>query len=113
MRLADAAIDIAIDELQLIDTQKTKAVFNVELIEAKEKYPQVYSRAMAQTLEAIIHATRVKALSEDLTQRKKVNHLLEMIDDCNKVVNRVAPNSPYSLVMADLIKRIDLWRRQK
>ncbi|HUK86010.1 MAG TPA: DUF447 domain-containing protein [Candidatus Acidoferrum sp.] len=113
IRLADATIDIAIDKFLPVDEQKTKAVFNVKLIEAKEKYPQVHSRAMSQTLEAIIHATRVKALSNDPKQRKKVNHLLEMIDDCDKVVNRVAPNSPYSLVMADLIKRIDLWRRQK
>jgi hypothetical protein len=35
---------------------------------------------------------------------------MELIDNCNDVVNRVAPNSVYSLVMADLMKRIDSWR---
>lgn len=111
MLLADATIDISIDELVLIDTQKTKAMFNIGQINTKPNYPQVLCRAMSQTLEAIIHATRVKALANDQTQRKKVKHLLEMIDDCNKVVTSVAPNSSYTLVMADLIQRIDVWRQ--
>jgi uncharacterized protein len=113
MCLADATIDVSIDELVPIDTQKTKAMFNIELINAKPKYPQVHCRAMSQTLEAIIHATRVKALEKDQTQQKNIKHLLKMIDDCDKVVNRVAPNSPYTLVMADLIRRVDVWRQRQ
>jgi hypothetical protein len=113
MIFSDATIDISIDELLAIDTQKTKAMFNIDLICAKPKYPQVHCRAMSQTLEAIIHATRVKALANDQTQQKNVKHFLEMIDDCDKVVNRVAPNSPYTLVMADLIRRVDVWRQRQ
>ncbi len=109
---ADATIDISIDNLWPIDSQKTKATFKIDLINAKPQYPQVQCRAMSLTLEAIIHATRVKALGNDQAERKNV-HLLEMIDDCNKVVNRVAPNSPYSLVMADLIRRVDVWRQRQ
>ena len=65
---------------------------------------------MDATLEAIIHATRVKAFVNDEKKQKQVSKLLEMIDNCDDVVNRVAPNSSYSLVMADLMKRIDSWR---
>jgi hypothetical protein len=111
MRLADATIDISVDNLLPIDSQKTKATFKIELINATPKCPQVHSRAMSLTIEAIIHATRVKALANDHTESKTIKHLLEIIDDCNKVVNRVASNSPYSLVMADLIKSIHMWRQ--
>ncbi len=62
------------------------------------------------TLEAIIHATRVKAFLNDEGEQKQVSKLLKLIDNCNDVVNRVAPNSSYSIVMADLMKRIDSWR---
>lgn len=113
LRLAEAAIEISIDALVPIDNLKTGAMFRVELIQSPPKYPQVHCRAMCQTLEAIIHATRVKALLSDPLQRRKVKHLLQMIDDCQKVVNRVAPNTTYSLVMDDLIRRIELWRQQQ
>lgn len=110
LRLAGASIEVSVKELLPIDEQKTHAVFKVDLIQAKQAYSQVYSRAMSQTLEAIIHAARVRALLIDKMQQKKVKHLLEMINDCNDVVNRVAPNSPYSLIMTDLLKRVDSWR---
>jgi hypothetical protein len=67
---------------------------------------------MDATLEAIIHATRVKAFLNDEGKQKKVSKLLELIGNCNDVVNRVAPNSAYSIVMADLMERIDSWRNK-
>ena len=113
LRLADASIEVSVKELVPADAEKTLAVFIVNSIQVTRKYPKVYCRAMSQTLEAIIHATRLKALANDPTKQKSVRHLLEMIADCEKVVNRVAPNSSYTLVMADLIKKINSWQEQK
>jgi hypothetical protein len=110
---ADATIDVAVKDLTPIDSERTKALFNVKVLEASEKYPQVPCRAMSQTLEAIIHATRVKTFINNAEEQKQVSKLLELIDNCNEVVNRVAPNSPYSLVMADLMQKIDSWRNSK
>jgi len=110
---ADATLDVAVKNLTPIGTEKTKALLNVKLLEATEKYPQVLCRAMSQTLEAIIHATRVKTFINDKKEQSRVCKLLEMIDDCNEVVNRTAPNSSYSAVMADLIKRVDSWRKRE
>jgi hypothetical protein len=67
---------------------------------------------MSATVEAIIHATRVKALINDKKEQKHVSKLLELIENCNSVVNRVAPNSSYSMVMADLMKKVDSWRNK-
>ena len=110
LRFADATIDVSVTDMTPIDTEKTRAVCNVELVQATRKFPQVHCRAMDATLEAIIHATRVKAFLNGEGEQKQVSKLLELIDNCNDVVNRVAPNSSYSIVMADLMKRIDSWR---
>ena len=109
---ADATIDTSIYHLEAAGVEKARAFFKVRSLQAQEKYPQVYCRAFSATLEAIIHATRVKALIRDEEKHKQVSKLLELIDNCNVVVNRVAPNSSYSLVMADLMKRIDLWEQK-
>jgi hypothetical protein len=113
LRLAEASIEVSVKELVPVGAEKTLAIFLVNSIQATRKYPKVYCRAMSQTLEAIIHATRVKALVNNPAQQKSVGHLLEMIADCDKVVNRVAPNSSYTLVMADLMKKVNSWEEQK
>ena len=112
LRLADATIDVLVSDLAPIGTLKTRATCDVELVQAILKFPQVHCRAMDATLEAIIHATRVKAFLNGEGEQKKVSKLLKLIDNCNDVVNRVAPNSSYSIVMADLIERIDSWRNK-
>src|SRR5208283_1202008 len=61
LRFADATIDVSVTDMTPIDTLKTRAVCNVELVLATRKFPQVHCRGMDATLEAIIHATRVKA----------------------------------------------------
>jgi hypothetical protein len=112
LRFSDATIDVSVTDMTPIDTEKTRVVCNVELVQATRKFPQVHCRAMDATLEAIIHATRVKAFLNGEGEQKKVSKLLELIGNCNDVVNRVAPNSAYSIVMADLMKRIDSWRNK-
>lgn len=110
---ADATIDVSIINLVPISAEKTKALCSVKLVETTKKFPQVYCRAMSATIEAIIHATRVKVLINDEKEKKHVSKLLEMIENCNDVVNRVASNSLYSEIMADLMRRIDSWRNGK
>lgn len=112
LRLADATIDVSVVNMEPVGAEKTKFSFNVERINAAKMCPQVYCRAMSLTLEAIIHATRVKTFINDEKQQKNVSKLLEMIENSNDVVNRVAPNSAYSAVMADLTKRIESWRNK-
>ena len=114
LSLAEASIEVSVERLELTDEKgimKTRAILKVESILAAFKYPQAFSRAKSLTLESIIHATRVKVLINDKKQKTRVAKLLEVISDCHQVVNRVAPNSSYSLVMDDLTKRIESWRK--
>ena len=72
LRLADATIDVSVSDITPIGTEKTRAVCNVKLVQATRKFPQVYCRAMDATLEAIIHATRVKAFLNGEGDQKKL-----------------------------------------
>jgi hypothetical protein len=111
--LADATVEVSVAGMESIGEEKTKVSLNVERINVLQSYPKVYNRAMALTLEAIIHATRVKAFTNIAQEKERVGKLLEMIKNSNEIVNRVAPNSAYSMVMADLMKRIDSWRNRQ
>jgi hypothetical protein len=111
--LADATVEVSVAGMEPIGEEKTKVFLNVEHVDTVKSYPQVYNRAMALTLEAIIHATRVKAFTNIAQEKERVGKLLEMIKNSDEIVNRVAPNSAYSMVMADLMKRIDSWRNRQ
>ena len=113
LRSTDGTIAISVTSMESIGSEKTKVVCSVKSVNAAKKYPQVSCRAMSATLEAIIHATRVKAFVEDKTRQEQLSKLLQLIGECNDVVNRVAPNSVYSTIMDDLTKRIDSWRRKQ
>jgi hypothetical protein len=99
LRFADAAVETAVS-------------CRVEHVTSTAKYPQVYSRATALTLEAIIHATRVEVYLNSPQKQKETANLIEKIQDCAGVVERVAPNSIYTAVLADLLKRIGSWRHK-
>jgi hypothetical protein len=112
LRLAEVTIDVSVTKLLGLGAEKTRAVFIVESVQASQKYPQVYCRAFGAAVEAIIHATRVKALVNEEKEQKRVSELLKKISCCNDVVGRVAPNSSYSSVMADLMKRVNSWEQK-
>ncbi len=109
LRSADATVEGSVVDLAAIGAEKTRALLAVERLEAEKGYPKVYCRAFGLTLEAIIHATRVKALAGNQKEHEHVSELLKKIRECDVLVSRVVPNSQYSAVMADLMKRLDGW----
>ena len=112
LRAAEAHIEVAVADIRQFDVERAEVICDVKLIQAASVFPKAYCRALFATVEAIVHATRVKAFInyEDRQKREQALKLLETIKECNDVVNRVAPNSRYSEIMADLNQRIDSWR---
>jgi hypothetical protein len=111
LRLADATVEISLAKTKPIDEERTEAACDVKLVKAAKTFPKAYCRALFATVEAIIHATRVEAyLKGDEKQREQALKLLEAIVWYRDVVNRVAPNSRYAEIMADLTKKADSWR---
>jgi hypothetical protein len=111
LRLADATLEITLTKTKLVDAERIEALCDVKLVAATKTFPKAHCRALFATIEAIIHATRVKAyVNGDENQKAQARKLLENIAHYRDVVNRVAPNSRCSEIMEDLTKRADSWR---
>ncbi len=113
LRMANVHIEVSVVDMSVLDAERATALCQVKLVKAPKVLPKVYCRASFATIEAIIHATRVKVLINDKNEQKHVYKLVKMIKNCSDVVNRVAPNSRYSEIMLDLTKRIESWRAKK
>jgi hypothetical protein len=112
LRKAEAHIEVAVDAISPLKDGRAEITCEVKLIRASKILPKVYCRALFATIEAIIHATRVEVFMKQGHREKKEQalKLIELIEECNNVVNRVAPNSHYSEIMEDLIGHINSWR---
>lgn len=112
LRTADAQIEVAVADIRAFDAERAEVLCDVKLVKVSSVWPKVYCRALFATIEAIIHATRVKTfmIQGDRQKREQALKLLERIRECHDVVKRVAPNSRYSEIMADLNQRVDSWR---
>jgi hypothetical protein len=110
LRSADAVVEVSVAHLEHEGKERTQFSCKVERITADCKVPQVYCRAMPLTLEAITHATRVKAFINLPDKQKEASKLIDTIQNHAYVVERVAPNSDYTRVFEDLQCRIDSWR---
>ena len=115
LRAADAHVEVAVADAVSLDAERAEVFCDVKLIKASTILPRAYCRALYATIEAVIHATRVKVFigHADRQKREQALKLLETIRQCHDVVNRVAPRSRYSEIMADLTQRVDSWRAVK
>jgi hypothetical protein len=115
MSAAEAYIEVAVADVTSLDAERAEVLCDVKLVQAASVLPKAYCRALFATVEAIVHATRVEAFIAhgDRRKREQALKLLETIRECRDVVNRVAPNSGYSEIMADLNQRIASWRASK
>jgi hypothetical protein len=111
LNAVDALVEVSVADLKPITADKTQATCKVKRVQATNGPPKVYCRAFSATLEAIVHATRVKAFTGNKNKHEELDKLLTLINDCNNVVNKTAPNSRYSQIMAELYSLINLWRR--
>ena len=113
LRTTDAFVEVLVAETGSFNSERAEFLCNVKLVKASKALPKVYCRAQFATIEAIIHATRIKPfLRGDKQEQERAFRLLELVEICSDIVNRTAPNSRYSEIMADLTQRINLWRNE-
>ena len=112
LRAADAHIEFVVINIKQFDDERAEVTCNVKRVQTVNIFPKAYCRALFATVEAIVHATRIKVFIThgDKQKQEQALKLLETIKECNDVVNRVAPNSHYSEIMTDLNQRINSWR---
>jgi len=109
--MADAFVEVSVVDIKSLGAERAEVLCDVKLVRASSLLPKAYCRATFATIEAIIHATRVKVfLAEDEEKQREARRLMGLIEHYHALVNRVAPNSNYSAIMADLTERINKWR---
>jgi len=113
LRAADATVEVSVAEICSFGAERAEFLCNVQLVKASKALPKVYCRAQFATIEAIIHATCIKPfLRGNKREQERAFRLMELIEICQDIVNRTAPNSRYSEIMADLTQRINSWRNE-
>jgi hypothetical protein len=113
LRAADATVEVSVAETRSFGAERAEFLCNVQIVTASKALPKVYCRAQFATIEAIIHATRIKPfLRGDKQEQERAFRLMELVEICSDVVERTAPNTHYSEIMADLTQRIHSWRKE-
>jgi hypothetical protein len=105
--LADAFIEVSVIDIKSL-SERAEVLCDIKLVTCSKVLPKAYCRATFATIEAIIHATRVKIFLKK-GEYKKAETLTKLIKYYSTVVNNVAPNSRCSEIINDLIQRINLW----
>jgi len=107
--LADAFIEVSVVDMKPFDTERAEVLCDVGLVKIKNVIPKAYCRGTFACIEAIIHATRVKICLNEGKMRE-AQKLIGLIEHYHALVNRVAPQSTYSQLMSNLIRRVNSWR---
>ena len=109
---ADAVVFLTMLKREEIDKERSSFVGEASSIKLIKKSPIVFSRGKAQTIEAIIHATRIEYY---LKNRKLVEaeDYIDRFNRCKRVVLKVSPqDSPETRTVEALERLIDHWRAQ-
>jgi hypothetical protein len=114
LKSAKAYVEVAVKKTASVGADRAEFLCDVKDIESAKIIPQVYCRAQFATIEAIIHGTRIELfLKGNEQQQNRALELIKLVNVCQEVVNRTAPNSVYSKIMNDLTQRIESWRNKQ
>lgn len=82
---------------------------SVRKVDAPNQPPQVHSRARCAAIEAVIHATRIRALHS--VDPAKSKQLLVQMQECRALIQRVAPGSPHAQVVEETMRLVQRWTK--
>jgi len=110
IRSAEAHVEFTVRRLEDENECRARFTCKVQMIEARRMFPQAYSRARFALIECIIHATRIEPYLADgrAAEAERLTHLVEYYND---LTNRVAPGSKDARTVADIIGRIERWKK--
>jgi len=80
---------------------------SVRKVDAPARPQAVHSRARCAAIEAVIHATRIRALHT--VDPGKSKQLLVRIQECLSLVQRVAPGSTHAKVVEETLQLVQRW----
>ena len=114
LKKADATIEVSVCSINNVDSERPEVILEVKNIRASDCFPKAYSRAFSATIEAIILATRIKFyLIGNKFQQKQANDMIEKVMWFEEIIKRTAPKSENANIISDLIKKIEVWKKNK
>jgi hypothetical protein len=112
LRLRDCDASITCERIEGVEFSPERHLFKNEAkdMEVHVSHPRVFSRGVAEAVEAVIHATRVKAFRLE-GRREDADALEKKLLECIGVVRRVsAGGSPEAQTVDTLERMLDGWR---
>jgi len=106
---SDACVFVEVS--RCVDDSDDRGCFTgrVRSVMVHRPFPRVFSRGRAEAIEAIIHATRIKAFLEE-RYRGEVERLKKSFEECKSIVEKVSsPTSEEARVVVTLERLIDRW----
>lgn len=107
-RLRGAKAYVEVEAVEEVD-EGGRALFRCRPVEVVVRGPvKAYCRARSALIEALIHATRVRALTS-MGLRGEVEGLMRLIEHYASLVSRVAPGSRYEELMRRVVEAARRW----
>jgi hypothetical protein len=108
LKQAEAYIMIMVESVEPLSDLLSKVSCTVQSVETSLIYPRIYSRGRSEAIEAVIHATRVQAYSQQGLDPEVV---VRLFNESRSVVMRVSsPDSVEYQVVQALSKLVEGWR---
>ncbi|MFQ6053976.1 MAG: DUF447 domain-containing protein, partial [Candidatus Bathyarchaeia archaeon] len=112
MESADASIHAEVLRAGEVSEERGRFTCRVDALEVRRRLPRAFSRGRAEAIEAIVHATRIRAFLKT-GRGEDAEKLIKRFDECKGVVERVStPSSPEVRVIETLEALIERWREE-
>ncbi|MGQ9719158.1 MAG: DUF447 domain-containing protein [Nitrososphaerales archaeon] len=112
LRNADAYIEVKVRQIG-VKKDRAKVLCGVEKVYPVAKIPpKAYCRAPFAVIESIIHATKIKVFLSN-GEKERTEELINLVKHYGVLVRKTAPDSVYTNIMEDILKRIEAWTKAK
>jgi hypothetical protein len=108
---ANGFVELVVRTVAEGDVARARVTFRPVYSEAPRVGLRPYCRGRFAAIEAIIHATRVKAFLDE-GRPGEAAQLIDRITELQSLVDRASPGTSYSRVVEDIMTRIRRWERR-
>lgn len=112
-RLVDveSIIELTVSSIRDEDLHRARVDCDPVYSEVLQLRNRPYCRGRFAAIEAIIHATRVKAFLKE-GRKEEADRLIQSILAYRALTERVCPSSSYSEIIEDIVAKVKEWKRE-
>ena len=110
LKEVDAFLEVSVVKLQEGEN-RAQIICRIDRWEEGTSRFRPYCRGEFATIEAVIHATRIREFLT-LGMESEAKRLIKLVDCYQRLIARVAPDSEYSRIIEEINARIDVWKEE-